>query len=97
MQKIVEKLVKTSKEKWLHEMEIGLVRGILEGYHMFISKRDHMCFQLFHTKCLQHNDDIVITKWKKGGSRNQLFGYKLAHNNKKNIDAHTYWKEGINC
>jgi hypothetical protein len=45
-------------------MEIGLVGGILEGCHMFISKREHMCFQLFHTKCLQHNDDIAITKGK---------------------------------
>ncbi len=67
--------------------------GILEGCHMFTSKREHMCFQLFHTKCLQHNDDIVITK---GKSKNQLFGYRLAHNNKKNIGAHTYWREGIN-
>jgi hypothetical protein len=54
-----------------------------------------MRFQLFHTKCLQHNDDIAITKgW---GSKNQLFGYKLAHKNKKDIGAHTYWRKRINC
>lgn len=76
-------------------MKIGFVRGILEGCHMFTSKRDHMCFQLFHTKCLQHIDDIVITKGKKKEIE-ILFGYRLAHNNKKNIGAHTYWKERIN-
>jgi hypothetical protein len=30
MQQIVDKLVKTRKEKRLHEMEIGFVRGILK-------------------------------------------------------------------
>ncbi len=55
-----------------------------------------MCFQLFHTKCLQHNDDIVITKGKNDKEEINYIGYRLPYNNKKDIGAHTYWKEGIN-